>query len=135
MCKNRLKEGETDKSDHVHLIHIPSRTTIDLESKPPPGYKIKEFGLISHGKVVKELLSTAKRAYKIKATRGRNKSSMMTPINFVGVKKVTIVKLAEQFIMPISTENEKVFIECTAVCATGAYITVSDKDKDKTETS
>ena len=54
-------------------------------------------------------------------------SSMMTPITLVGVKKVTIVKLAEQFNMPISTENGKVFIECTAVCATGAYITVSDK--------
>ena len=52
MWKNLLKEGETDKSDHVHLIHIPSRTTIDLESKPPPGYKIKEFGL----KVMEKLL-------------------------------------------------------------------------------
>ena len=127
MWKNLLKEGETDKSDHVHLIHIPSKTTIDLESKPPPGYKIKEFGPISHGKIVEELLTTAIRAYKMTATRGRNMSSMMTPITLVGVKKVTNVKLAEQFNMPISTENGKVFIECTAVCDTGADITVSDK--------
>ena len=37
MWNSILEEGEIDKSDHVHLIHIPSKSTINLEPKAPPG--------------------------------------------------------------------------------------------------
>ena len=77
--------------------------------------------------IFESLLSTAIKAYKITAAKGRNMSSMMTPITLVGEKKESNIKLAEELNLPMSVRNEKVYIECTGVCDTGADITVSDQ--------
>ena len=44
--KELLEEGESDlveQAESVNLIHVPE-ATVESESKPPEGYKIKEFG-------------------------------------------------------------------------------------------
>ena len=96
MWNSILEEGETDKIDNVNIIQIPSKSTINLEPKAPPGYTIKEFGPMDQKNIFEELLSTAVKAYKMTAEKGRNMSSMMTPITLVGEKKESNIKLAEK---------------------------------------
>ena len=57
MWNSILEEGETDKSENVNLIHIPSKSTINLEPKAPPGYKIREFGPMDQKNIFEELLT------------------------------------------------------------------------------
>ena len=87
MWKGILQEGEMNQPDNIHLIHIPSKETINLEPKAPTGYKIREFGPMDQNEIFEEILSTAIKAYKIMAGKGRNMSSMVTPNAYVGEKR------------------------------------------------
>ena len=81
-----LKEEEGDlveQAESVNLIHIPE-ATVESDSKPPEGYKFKEFGPSNGGAIFSELLFTATTAYKMTASRGKNMSSMMTSLTIVG---------------------------------------------------
>ena len=127
MWNKILEEGKDDKFDNVNLIQIPSKSTINLEPKAPTGYVIKEVGPMDKKDIFESLLSTAIKAYKMTAAKGRNMSSMMTPITLVGERKESNIQLAEELNLPMSVRNEKVYIECTGACDTGADITVSDQ--------
>ena len=75
-----LEKGEShlvEQAESVNLIHVPE-ATVESESKPPEGYKFKEFGPSKGGAIFDELLSTATIVYKMTASRGKNMSSMMT---------------------------------------------------------
>ena len=67
--KELLEEGESDlveQAESVNLIHVPE-ATVKSESKPPEGYKFKEFGPSKGGAIFDELLSIATKVYKITA--------------------------------------------------------------------
>ena len=71
--KELLQEGEGDlieQAESVNLIHIPE-ATVESDSKPPEGYKFKDFGPSKGGAIFNELLSTATTAYKMTASRGK----------------------------------------------------------------
>ena len=94
---------------------IPSNSTINLEPKAPTGYVIKEVGPMDKKDIFESLLSTAIKAYKMTAAKGRNMSSMMMPITLVGERKESNIQLAEELKLPMSVRNEKVYIERTGL--------------------
>ena len=94
----------------MNLIQIPSKSTINLESKAPTGYVIKEVGPMDKKDIFESLLSTAIKAYKMTAAKGRNMSSMMTPITLVGERKDSNIQLVKKLKLPMTIRNEKVYI-------------------------
>ena len=127
--KELLKEGEGDliEQENVNLIHIPDATA-ESDSKPPEGYKFKEFGPSIGGDIFNELLSTATTAYKMTASRGKNMSSMMTNLTIVGNPSNTNIKLAEKLKLPMTYTNNQVLIETIGCCDTGADVSVTNKN-------
>ena len=109
------------------MIHVPE-ATVESESKPPEGYKFKEFGPSKGGAIFDELLSTATTAYKMTASRGKNMSSMMTNLTIVGNPSNTNIKLAEELRLPMTFVNNQILIETIACCDTGADVSVTDKN-------
>ena len=62
-----MEEGEEDlveQAESDNLIHVPE-ATVESESKPPEGYKFKDFGPSKGGAIFDESLSTATTIYKM----------------------------------------------------------------------
>ena len=79
-----VQEGDdriADTVEAVRLLHIPDTPPAESkEPEPPPGFRRVRYDPKQGGKVFKELLSLSTQLFEKVASKGKNLSSMTTPI-------------------------------------------------------
>ena len=91
------------------------------------GWSKLTVGPANGGQLFSKLISTATEAYRIISTRGRNMSSMITPVTLLGNPSKVNVDLATSLGIKTKESPDGLLLEIEAVVDTGAISCVSEK--------
>ena len=123
------KKGYDGFNDQVRLLYTPGTKPINLpEPDLPTGFTKTIYGAKDGGVIFDELLKTAIKAYEIVSAKGRNMSSMVTPVTLMGSKETVNPQLASQLKIPWQEIDTDIILEIEGVCDTGADTGVCDKN-------
>ena len=124
-----LEEGKKrcDLGDSVRLIHEPNLLKKSEFNSVVEGWKKLTVGPVNGGELFRKLISTATEVFSIVSKKGRNMSSMITPITILGDSTKVDVELAKSLDIRTRESPDGLLLELEAVVDTGADSCVSEK--------